>query len=104
MKMRKIISTHLVSTKQIAQRTCVACRKIKAKRELVRLVRNPAGNIEIDRGGGKAGRGAYLCPAWECWETALKGNQIGHALRSSLAQDNRAQLIKLGKDLLKGVN
>ena len=82
----------------------MACRKIKAKRELVRLVRTPEGDIEIDITGKKAGRGAYLCPAVECWETALKGNQLEHTLRSSLTQEEREQLIKRGKDLLKGVN
>jgi len=82
----------------------VACRKIRAKQELVRLVRTPEGNIEIDITGKKAGRGAYLCPARECWETALKGNQLEHTLRSNLTQEEREQLIKRGKDLLKGVN
>ena len=97
-------STRSVSTRPIAQRTCEACRKIKAKRELVRLVRTTEGNVEIDSRGKKEGRGAYLCPARECWETALKGNQLEHALRSSLTRDNREQLMKRGKDLLKGVN
>ena len=101
--MRRITSTRPVSTRHIAQRTCVACRKIKAKRDLIRLVRTPEGNIEIDSSGKKAGRGAYLCQAWECWGAALKGNQLEHTLRSKLTQDNREQLIKRGKDLLKGV-
>ena len=67
-------------------------------------MRTPEGNIEIDSSRKKAGRGAYLCQTWECWEKAFKGNHLEHALRSSLSQDNREQLIKLGKDLLKGVN
>ena len=79
----------------------MACRRIKAKRELVRLVRTSEGNVEIDSRGHKEGRGAYLCPARECWETALKGNQLEYALRSSLTQDNREELIKRGKDLMK---
>lgn len=103
-RMRSISSTHPVPTKHIAQRTCVACRKIKSKRELIRLVRTSEGNIEIDISGKKAGRGSYLCRTWECWEVALKGNQLEHAFRNSLAQDNREQLIKYGKELLKGVN
>ena len=82
----------------------MACRKIKAKGELIRLVGTPEGNIEIDSRGKKAGRGAYLCPAWECWEVALKGNQLEHALRGGLSEDNRQHLIKHGKELLKGVN
>ncbi len=102
--MRSITSTRSVVAKPIAQRTCVACRQVKAKRELVRLVRTPEDNIEIDSSGKKKGRGAYLCLARECWEKALKGNRLEHALRGSLTQDNREQLIKYGQDLLKGVN
>ena len=80
----------------------MACRQIKAKRELVRLVRTPEGHVEIDSRGKKEGRGAYLCPTWGCWETALKGNQLEHALRGGLTRENREQLVKHGKDLLKG--
>ncbi|MFC1942097.1 RNase P modulator RnpM [Chloroflexota bacterium] len=100
----RISNIHPVSTRQIKQRTCVACRKIKNKLELIRLVRTPEGNIEIDSCGKKAGRGAYLCPNWECWEIALKGRQLEHTLRSSLSQYNRDQLVKQGQELLKGVN
>ena len=60
------------------------------------------GNIDIDSSGRKAGRGAYLCRAWECLETGLKGNRLEHALRSNLTQDNREQLTKQVRDLLKG--
>jgi predicted RNA-binding protein YlxR (DUF448 family) len=102
-RMRNITSTH-PATKLIAQRTCVACRQIKAKRELVRLVRTPEDNIEIDRSGKKKGRGAYLCPSRECWETALSGNRLEHALRGSLTEDNRKQLMRYGQELPKGVN
>ncbi len=103
-RMRIISNTISVATKHIVQRTCVACRQVKAKRELVRLVRTSEGTVEIDSRGKKEGRGAYLCPTWECWNTALKGNQLEHALRSSLTRENREQLGKLGKELLKGVN
>lgn len=71
---------------------------------MIRLVHTPDGNIEIDTGGKKAGRGAYLCPVWECWEAGLKGKQLEHALRSHLTQDNREQLIKYAKGCLKGAN
>jgi predicted RNA-binding protein YlxR (DUF448 family) len=81
----------------------VACHRIKDKRELVRLVHTPEGNIEIDSRGKKEGRGAYLCPTRECWEAVLKGDKLEHALRVSLTQDNRNQLIKRGQELLKGV-
>lgn len=65
-------------------------------------MRTREGSVEIDIKGKKAGRGAYLCRAWECWETGLKSNRLEHALRSSLAEDNRQQLIKQVTELLKG--
>ncbi len=92
------ISPHPV--KHIAQRTCLACRKIRAKQELIRVVRISDASVEVDIGGKKAGRGAYLCPAQECWEIGLKGGRLEHSLRTTLTQDNRERLIRLGKDLL----
>ena len=97
--MVKNISPH--SGKHIPQRTCVACRKVKAKRELLRLVCVSDGSVEFDTGGKKMGRGAYLCRAEECWEIGLKGSRLEHTLQTTLTQDNREQLIKFGKDFLK---
>ena len=89
---RKSISPH--SVKRIPQRTCIACGKVKAKRELVRMVRIANGSVEVDISGKKAGRGAYLCRQRECWETGLKGGRLEHTLRIMLTQDNREQLNK----------
>ncbi|MFC1915167.1 RNase P modulator RnpM [Chloroflexota bacterium] len=100
----KSTSSHSVHIKCTPQRTCLACRKVRAKRELIRLVRTPNGNIEIDTSGKKAGRGAYLCPVWKCWETGLKTNRLEHTLRSRLTQDDREQLIKYANTQLKGAD
>jgi hypothetical protein len=86
--------------KYTPQRTCVACRKVKAKQELIRLVRVSDGGVEVDTVGKKAGRGAYLCRSQDCWEVGLRGSQLEHVLRTTLTQDNREQLIRHGKDLL----
>jgi len=88
-------------SKHIPQRTCVACRKVKTKRELIRLVRISNGNVEIDLSGKKAGRGAYLCQSPECWEVGLKRGQLEHNLRTALTQENRQQLIRYGKDFIR---
>ena len=77
----------------------MACGKIRPKRELIRLVCTSDGRVEVDTGGRKAGRGAYLCRAQECWGVGLKGTRLEHALRTTLTRDNREQLIKYGKDL-----
>jgi predicted RNA-binding protein YlxR (DUF448 family) len=71
---------------------------------MIRLVHTPENSVEIDTGGKKAGRGAYLCRNSECWETGLKGNRLEHALRSHLIRENRDQLIKDAKALLQGDN
>ena len=89
-----------MSTRHIPQRTCVACRKVRPKRELIRLVRISNGTVEVDTDERKPGRGAYLCRARECWEIGLKGSRLEHTLRTSLTPDNREQLIRYGKDLL----
>jgi len=91
------------SIKRVPQRTCVACRKVRPKQELVRLVRTHGGNIDVDPAGKIAGRGAYLCPVWKCWEIGLKNGRLEHTLRTHLSQDNREQLIQYGKSL-RGVN
>ena len=77
---------------------------VRAKRELIRLVRISDGSVEVDTNGKRAGRGAYLCRARECWEAGLKGGRLEHVLRTSLTKDNREQLVRYGKDFLEGVN
>jgi predicted RNA-binding protein YlxR (DUF448 family) len=86
--------------KHIPQRTCIACRKIGAKRELIRLVCIGEGVVEVDTSGKKAGRGAYLCKTWECWQAGLKSGRLEYALETTLDADNREQLINYGKDRL----
>ena len=97
-------SRQSIPIKHIPQRTCLGCRKIRPKQELIRLVRTPDGSIEIDPNGKKNGRGAYLCRARECWEAVLKGKHLEHALQSQITQDDREQLIKSAEDFLKGAN
>ena len=52
--------------KQIPMRTCIACREEKPKREMLRVVKNAAGEIRLDLSGKLPGRGAYLCDSAEC--------------------------------------
>ena len=76
---------------RLPQRTCIACRSTSGKREFVRIVRTPEG-VEVDLTGKKQGRGAYLCPNPECWETALKKGRVEQALKTKLAPDDRLRL------------
>jgi predicted RNA-binding protein YlxR (DUF448 family) len=78
--------------KHVPQRTCIACRQAKDKRDLVRLVRTPEGSLAIDETGRQNGRGAYLCRDRSCWEAALRGNQIAKALKIELGEPERQML------------
>jgi predicted RNA-binding protein YlxR (DUF448 family) len=100
-RMKTISNPGVISGKPKPQRTCIACRKIKSKREMVRLVRTPAGEIEIDLKGKKEGRGAYLCREWACWEKAIKGNQLKYALKGEITQNDLERLGKAGREILK---
>jgi predicted RNA-binding protein YlxR (DUF448 family) len=102
MKM-KSTSPNPTHTRHVPQRTCLGCRQVRAKRELIRIVRTPDGNIEIDTTGRKTGRGTYLCPNLACWEAGLNGNRLDHALHASLSKDSRQQLMKHAEEHLKGV-
>jgi predicted RNA-binding protein YlxR (DUF448 family) len=78
--------------KHIPQRTCVACRTVRPKRELVRIVRTPEGDVMIDETGKRSGRGAYLCPRRDCWETALAKQQLERVLKIPLTSETKGQL------------
>ena len=88
-------------SKHLPQRTCIACRQIKEKKALIRLVRAENGVAEVDISGKKPGRGAYLCPKKTCWELALRKNRLDYALRTKLYDDNRQILLECGHNLLE---
>ena len=62
--------------KKIPVRRCVGCNAQRPKRELVRVVRSPEGEISIDLRGKAPGRGAYLCPSAACLAKARKAKRL----------------------------
>ncbi|MBM2831036.1 MAG: YlxR family protein [Dehalococcoidia bacterium] len=82
------------------QRTCVGCSRVKAKRELLRLVVAQGGRIAVDWDQKSPGRGVYLCAQRECWERGLKRDRIGHFLRTKLNLDNREGLMAMAVNLV----
>jgi len=85
--------------RHIPQRTCVACRRTTAKRELVRIVRTPQGTVEIDPTGKKSGRGAYLCKAQQCWQLVLKKGRLDNALKAKLTPQEKEALLEYAHSL-----
>jgi predicted RNA-binding protein YlxR (DUF448 family) len=71
----------------------VACRQTNAKRQLVRIVRAPDGNVTIDPSGKTSGRGAYLCATAECWERGLKRGVLPRALKIEAIPDDNLQTL-----------
>jgi predicted RNA-binding protein YlxR (DUF448 family) len=78
--------------RHVPQRTCIACKQVRPKRELIRIVRTPEGHIELDPTGKKSGRGAYLCARRSCWEPALRKGKIEHEFETTLLPEDRAAL------------
>ena len=85
--------------RRIPQRTCIACRRVDAKRQLVRVVRTTLGGVVIDPTGKIAGRGAYICADPACWNIALKRGAIERALRVTLTEADRATLQEYAQQL-----
>jgi len=66
--------------KRIPQRQCLGCREMKAKKELVRVVRSPEGTVSVDLRGKAPGRGAYVCPNPDCLKKALRSKALSRSL------------------------
>ncbi|MGI6357508.1 MAG: RNase P modulator RnpM [Bacillota bacterium] len=71
-------------TRKVPMRMCVGCKEMRPKRELLRVVRTPDGEVLLDSTGKKSGRGAYICPDSGCLELALKGDRLSKALEVNL--------------------
>ncbi len=97
----KTKSSNRPAVKKPPQRTCVACRRIGVKRELVRLVRMADNSLEIDETGKKPGRGAYLCRTRKCWEIGINGGKLEHSLHITLIPEDRELILKKGQDLIE---
>jgi len=83
--------------KHVPQRTCVGCREILPKRQMLRIVRTAEG-VRVDPTGKLAGRGAYLHDRRECWTHGLRG-ALAHALKAELTAEDRMELENFVKTL-----
>src|SRR5262249_3573417 len=79
-------------TRHVPQRTCIVCRQVRPKRELIRVVRTPEGHVELDPGGKKSGRGAYLCARRSSWEPALHKGKLEHEFGVTRQPEDHAAL------------
>ena len=87
--------------KKIPQRQCMGCRERRSKREMIRVVRSPEGDVSLDFGGKKNGRGAYLCPNMECLKKAIRSKSLDRSLEVTIPED---VYDRLQKEMEGGVN
>ena len=73
--------------KKIPQRQCMGCRERKNKRELIRVVRQPDGQVSLDFGGKMNGRGAYICPNPECLKKVRKSRGLDRSLEVTIPEE-----------------
>lgn len=66
----------MAGVKKIPMRMCLGCNEMKPKKELIRAVKSPEGEISLDLTGKKSGRGAYICRSEECLRMARKARRF----------------------------
>ena len=77
-------------------RKCIGCNESKPKKELIRIVKTPDGDIILDTGGRANGRGAYLCNNSDCLQKAIKTKGLNRAFKMNIDADI---LVKLGEEM-----
>ena len=73
--------------RKIPQRQCLGCNEHKPKRELLRVVKSPDGEISLDFTGKKSGRGAYICHDLRCLKKARKSRRIDRSLDCTIPEE-----------------
>ncbi len=75
-----------MGTKKIPMRMCTGCREMKPKKELIRIVKTPEGEIRLDT-GKLSGRGAYLCKNADCLKKVRKSGALNKALETAIPEE-----------------
>lgn len=68
-------------------RRCVGCNEQKSKKEFVRVIRTPEGEIRLDETGKANGRGVYLCPKKSCLQKAKKAKRLERNLNVAIPEE-----------------
>ena len=85
---------NLTSSKKIPMRKCVGCQEMKAKKEMIRIVRTEEQEFLLDATGRKNGRGAYICPSSECLEKAIKSKGLERSFKQAIPKKVYDELCK----------
>ncbi|MBR4287024.1 MAG: YlxR family protein [Clostridia bacterium] len=83
-----------MAEKKIPMRKCLGCNEMKPKKELIRAVKSPEGEISLDLTGKKSGRGAYICPDKGCFDKARKAKRLERALETKIPESVYDEMLK----------
>jgi predicted RNA-binding protein YlxR (DUF448 family) len=81
-----------MTEKKVPLRRCAGCNEQKSKKEFVRVIRTPEGEILLDESGKANGRGVYLCPKKSCLQKARKAKRLERNLKVAIPDEIWAQL------------
>ena len=76
-----------MAEKKVPLRRCVGCNEQKSKKEFVRVIRTPEGEIRLDETGKANGRGVYLCPKKSCLQKAKKAKRLERNLNVAIPEE-----------------
>lgn len=76
-----------MANKRIPLRQCVGCAQMKAKNELIRVIKTPEDEVVLDTTGRKNGRGAYICQDPECLGRARKTKGLERSLKIAIPDE-----------------
>ena len=73
--------------KKIPQRKCTGCGESFPKKDLIRVVRSPEGEVSLDFTGKKSGRGAYVCKNSQCFKKARKSKGLERSFKMAISSE-----------------
>ncbi|WP_294371506.1 RNase P modulator RnpM [uncultured Clostridium sp.] len=76
-----------MKVKKIPLRMCTGCMEMKPKKELIRIVKTPEGEVCVDLTGKKSGRGAYVCKSIDCLEKSFKAKRLSRNLDTPISEE-----------------
>jgi len=76
-----------LAEKKTPMRKCIGCNEMKDKRELIRIVRNSEGVMNVDPSGKLSGRGAYICKCTDCFDAAVKAKRLERAFKTRIPDE-----------------
>ena len=83
-----------MTNKKIPMRQCIGCGEMKAKKEMIRVIKTTEGVITLDVTGRKNGRGAYVCPNSDCLKKAVKNKGLERSFKMPIPKDVYEMLAK----------